>query len=70
MTYLEDQAAPNISVSDFRLLRAASLIEKILSLSQVMQIGESFSLKKASPSCLARIGNCSTTDNLILQFLS
>jgi len=51
-------------------LRAASLIEKILSLSQVMQIGESFSLKKASPSCLARIGNCSTTDNLILQFLS
>ena len=35
-----------------------------------MQMGLSFSLKKASPSYLARTGNCSTTDNLILQFLS
>ena len=35
-----------------------------------MQIGASFSLKNASPSCLARIGNYSTTESLILQFLS
>ena len=42
----------------------------MLSLSHVIQIGLSFSTKNASPNCLARVGNCSTTENLILQFLS
>jgi hypothetical protein len=42
----------------------------MLSFNHEMQMGLSFSLKNYSPSCLARIGNCSTTDNLILQFLS
>lgn len=70
MTCLDAHGAPKISVSCFRLLIAASLIEKILSLSQVMQMGDSFSLKNYSPSYLARIGNCSTTESLILQFLS
>lgn len=49
---------------------AASLIEKMLSLNQVIQIAFNFSTKKASPSCLAKVGNCSTTECLILQFLS
>jgi len=64
------QAAPKISVNCFKLLSAASLMEKMLSLNHAMQIGESFSLKKASPNYLARIGNYSTTESLILQFLS
>lgn len=70
MTVLEAHWTPKISVSSFKFLIAASLIENMLSLNQAMQIGESFSLKKASPSCLARMGNCCTTDCLILQFLS
>lgn len=49
---------------------AASLIEKMLSLNQVMQIGFNFSTKKASPSCFAKMGKSSTTESLILQFLS
>lgn len=67
---MEAQATPKISVSYLRLVIAASLIEKILSLNQVMQIGASLSLKKASPNYLAKIGNYSTTESLILQFLS
>lgn len=35
-----------------------------------MQIGFNLSVKNASPSYLARTGNYSTTDSLILQFLS
>lgn len=35
-----------------------------------MHIGIRLSLKKCSPSCLAKTGNYSTTDILILQFLS
>ena len=61
---------PNTSVNNFRLLIAASLIENILSFNQVMQIGFSFSLKKASPNYLANMGNYCTTESLILQFLS
>jgi len=61
---------PKISVNCLKLPNAASLIEKILSLSHVIQIGANFSLKNASPSYLARIGNYSTTESLILQFLS
>lgn len=41
-----------------------------MSLNQVMHIGFNFSTKKGSPSCFARMGNYSTTENLILQFLS
>lgn len=70
MTVFEAHETPNISVSSFRFLMAASLMEKMLSLSQAIQIGESFSLKKASPNYLAKMGNCWTTDCLILQFLS
>jgi hypothetical protein len=70
MTYLEAQATPKISVSYLKLLRAASRMEKMLSLSHAMQIGASFSLKKPSPNYLARMGNCSTTESFILQFLS
>lgn len=42
----------------------------MLSLNQVMHMALSFSTKKASPSYFARVGNCSTTECLILQFLS
>lgn len=70
MTWVTAHCGPNISVNSFTLLRAASLIEYMLSLSQVIQIGFSFSTKNASPSCLASVGNCSTTECLILQFLS
>ena len=70
MTLLVAQAKPNISVSCFRFCKAASLIENMLSLSQAMQIGASLSLKNASPNYLARMGNCSTTESLMRQFLS
>lgn len=70
MTYLDAQATPNISVNCLKFVIAASRIEKILSLNHVIQIGASLSLKNASPSYLAKIGNCSTTESLILQFLS
>lgn len=42
----------------------------MLSLNQVIQIAFNLSTKNASPSYLARVGNCSTTECLILQFLS
>ena len=70
MTWVTAHWGPNISVNSFTLLRAASLIEYMLSLSHVIQMGLSFSTKNASPSCLASVGNYSTTENLILQFLS
>ena len=70
MAFLVAQPIPKISVNAFKLFIDASLIEYILSLSQVIQMGLSLSVKKASPSCLAKTGNYSTTESLILQFLS
>ena len=49
---------------------AASLIEYTLSFNHLMQIGISLSVKNCSPNYLASVGYCSTTDSLILQFLS
>ena len=61
---------PRSAVSSLKLLIAATLIEYTLSFNHDIHIGISFSVKKDSPSCLAKVGYCSTTDSLILQFLS
>lgn len=70
MTFFEAQVMPKMSVRSFRFLMAASLMEKIESFNQEIQIGFSLSLKNCSPNYLARMGNYSTTESLILQFLS
>ena len=45
-------------------------MEYTLSFNHLKHMGISFSVKNASPSYLASAGYCSTTESLILQFLS
>lgn len=61
---------PKIWVSSLRFWMLATLMEYTESLSHLKHIGMSFSVKNASPSYLARAGYYSTTESLILQFLS
>lgn len=70
MTFFSAHFDPKITVSYLRFSIDATLMEYTESLSHWKHMGINFSVKNTSPSYLAKAGNCSTTDSLILQFLS
>ena len=68
--FCSDHYEPKTLVNSLKLVSEAILIEYTGSLSHFKQIGRSLSVMNYWPSCFARAGYYSTTDSLILQFLS